>query len=159
VITFAWIRWQRACLADDLHRLWRRCWYGKPGRHGGWQDYTTGQLAAIEADLAQRPCYALQPAPARLSLSGSPNPAPGPELFHHELERVADDSFVAGIADALLRATSPHVYAPHQDYWTYAWQAFDEDFAETRAWDDAEADALRRQCGLPDRHPLIPIAA
>src|SRR5262249_61886225 len=95
-----WIRWQAACVADDLRRwehTWRtRCrrwWCGEPGRHSGWQDYTTGQMAAIETDLASRPRYTLRPAPA---LQGPPTP--GSALLHDEsLERLADDSFVAGI--------------------------------------------------------------
>ena len=159
----SWIRWQVACLADDirrtrnwLRRLWRRWWLGQPGRHGTWHDYHTSELAAIEADLAERlwPAdlaeWPLDAAPALLSAavrSGvSSPPAPGPEL-------PPEDDWTA---EAELRGLSPHVFAPDADYWTYAWSAFSDDFDETRAWDEYEANVLRVECGLPPRPLALP---
>jgi len=101
----AWLRWQRACLADDI----RRWWHGKPGRHGGWHNYTTAELSAIESDLANRQWYAEDPGPALLSL---PSPAPGPDL--DEIWPENDDQTVTWLSEMRERLHAepdPHAWA------------------------------------------------
>ena len=131
----AWIRWQLACLADDIRNIRRRVhyWYvGPPGRHS----YDTGQMAAIEADLAARP-WPLDAVPAPLSIP----PAPGPEL--------PPDPYTWNPEAAILRATAPRLFAPDDEYWG---TRYVELYGHI-AWDTAEANRLRIECGLPRREP------
>jgi hypothetical protein len=133
------IRWKIACLADDIRNIRRRLhyWYvGPPGRHS----YDTAQMLAIEADLASRP-WPLDAAPAPLSLRP---PAPGPEL-------PPDDGYAWNPAAAVLRATAPRLFAPDDEYWGLR----RVEFYGQIAWDTAEANRVRRECGLPPR-PLAP---
>lgn len=129
----AWLRWQAACLADDF-RCWRRRWhrwyYTEPGRHC----LDTGQMRAIESDLAGRPWPPKSAAPALV-------PVRGPEL---PPEREAD---------ALRRAMAPRLYFSADAYWGARWR----DLFIWVAQDTAAANELRAECGLPPRETRAPL--
>lgn len=161
----------RRALAALQARWHRWYYYGGQGRHC----LDTGQMAAMEQDLARRPWpsdAALAPRLASVLSALYPCcrhcdhdvPWGGSETLTSAGHTVPctncgsatrselppdDDGYMWNPAAAILRATSPRLFAPDDEYWGIRYI----DFYGRLAWDTAQANQLRAECGLPRRPP------
>lgn len=149
------LRWQAACLADDLRRARRRLhdWWNGYGEYAGTgrHCYDTGQIRVISMELERRPWPQIE--------AQNENRRP-PACTDPPCE--IEENWTCGYhsspdwdpAQARLRAVAPRLFAPSERYWGLRLV----DFYGWVAWQAAERNRFRDECGLP-RIELAPPSA